>query len=107
MIRSAPEALDQALRDIGKEHEDAANALLVDPMPVRVNGAAIRALFAAYRKSHSHPGAFACCSAHAVADTLPDLLAERADLLAEVARLTAENHELTASLAVPGSGDQA
>lgn len=30
----------------------------------------------AYQGSHSHPAAFACCSAHAVADAAPELLAE-------------------------------
>jgi hypothetical protein len=37
---------------------------------------AIRARQAAYRKSHDHPGAFACCTAHASADDVPALIDE-------------------------------
>lgn len=35
---------------------------------------AVTAHYTAYRKSHDHPGAFACCSAHASADDVPELL---------------------------------
>lgn len=37
---------------------------------------AIRARRDAYIESHSHPGAFACCTAHASADDVPAILAE-------------------------------
>lgn len=40
----------------------------------------IQALHADYRERHNHPGAFACCSAHPVADAVPELLAENARL---------------------------
>jgi hypothetical protein len=43
---------------------------------IGVDGVAIRELFESYRSSHGHPGAFACCSAHAAADAVPALLAE-------------------------------
>lgn len=46
---------------------------------------AIEASHAAYRASHDHPGAFACCSAHAAADNAPALLAEVRRQRAELA----------------------
>lgn len=44
---------------------------------------AVRARQAAYVASHDHPGAFACCSAHASADDVPDLLDEAEHASAE------------------------
>ncbi len=38
--------------------------------------AEIGEMFADYQRRHSHRGAFACCSAHPVADVVPELLAE-------------------------------
>lgn len=40
----------------------------------------IQALHADYRERHNHRGAFACCSAHPVADAVPELLSENARL---------------------------
>lgn len=38
--------------------------------------AKIGRLFSVYEQNHGHPAAFACCSAHAVADEVPGLVAE-------------------------------
>ena len=38
--------------------------------------AVARAHHDSYEQSHSHPGAFACCSAHTSADDVPELIAE-------------------------------
>lgn len=46
-------------------------------------------LVAAYQRSHSHPNAFACCSAHAVADLVPDLLSLVAERDVQIAYLIA------------------
>lgn len=44
-----------------------------DNQPIDLN--AVAAALAAYRKSHDHPAAFACCTAHAVADHTDALVA--------------------------------
>lgn len=50
----------------------------------------IASLHSTYRQRHDHPHAFNCCSAHAAADTVPELLAE-------VDRLREENAEAKAA----------
>lgn len=52
----------------------------------------------AYRRSHDHPRAFACCSAHAAADTVPALVADNRRLRARVTELEAERVELNAMI---------
>lgn len=42
----------------------------------------VRADTARYQTMHSHPNAFACCSAHAVADHVPALVEELEELRA-------------------------
>ncbi|MFD8839811.1 hypothetical protein [Streptomyces griseofuscus] len=48
---------------------------------------AIDATIATYRKSHDHPSAFACCSAHPAADAAEKLVAENRRLRAQVEQL--------------------
>lgn len=44
-------------------------------------------LLADYQQSHSHPNAFACCSAHAVVDEVPGLFVSVYARDAEIAEL--------------------
>lgn len=53
--------------------------------------AEILRLVAAYEQSHDHPSAFACCTAHAVAD-------HATWLVGEVRQLAAENRTLEQGL---------
>lgn len=46
--------------------------------------AEVQTKLAAYRESHAHLYAFACCTAHAVADEVPFLLGEVRQLVAEL-----------------------
>lgn len=45
---------------------------------------AVQATYDHYAARHDHPGAFACCTAHAVADRVPDIVAEVRRLRAEL-----------------------
>lgn len=63
-------------------------------------------LLADYHQSHTHPSAFACCSAHAVADEVPGLFvsvyardAEIAELRAMLKIVERRNEELADTLA--------
>lgn len=96
--RMSPEALDRALRNIGKAHEVAAAE---DQL------AEIRSRWAHVPRGErprltitdsSSPGVTINALSHAAEDV--------AALFAEIDRLTAENDALTADLAVPGEGDQ-
>lgn len=56
-------------------------------------------LFAAYEQSHSHPHAFACCSAHAVADEMPGLVAELTEATIKLEIAERQNRDLDTRLA--------
>lgn len=66
----------------------------------------IEALHAAYRTSHDHPAAFACCSAHATADTVPELLAELDRLRDELAEVRAGQDPTLRCLIVKAAKDR-
>lgn len=53
---------------------------------------AIEARRVAYRASHDHLNAFACCTAHASADDVPDLMARVRELEEVVKRLGSLHH---------------
>jgi hypothetical protein len=56
-------------------------------------------MFAAYEQSHSHPTAFACCSAHTVADKVPGLVAELTEATIKLEIVERRNEELADQLA--------
>jgi ABC-type transporter Mla subunit MlaD len=56
-------------------------------------------LFAAYEESHSHANAFACCSAHTVADVVPGLIAELTEVTIKLETAERQNAELDERIA--------
>jgi hypothetical protein len=76
----------------GTARTTAAAVAALGALPVPVGDTRLAEALAAYE---GHPDlGFACCSAHAVADHVPALLADNARLRAEVAELEAEREKL-------------
>lgn len=66
----------------------------------------INSRIADYRKSHDHPGSFACCTAHAVADQASALLAEVRRLTDELAEEAAHRNPRLRCLIVKAAPDK-
>ncbi|MGW5477654.1 hypothetical protein [Streptomyces sp. NPDC004008] len=66
----------------------------------------ITTLHATYRKNHAHIGDFTCCSAHAVADTVPELLEENQRLRDELAEVRAGQDPRLRCLLVKAAKDR-